>query len=137
MCTYRFWIRVLAYAPTQTTFHARFQRAFEQYALALVEQSRGRGPEHHPLSITEYIQLRQMTAGSDPLRTIAEIGLELPHEVLEHPLVESLHRDIRDILNLINVRASIYALMVTFLMISLRTCFRTTRNKRLVTITMF
>lgn len=105
--SHRFWIRVLAYAPTQTTFHARFQTLFEQYTRSIVEQSRGRDQEHHHLAIAEYLELRRITTAADPLHTIAEIGLELPQEVLEHPLLKSLQRDIGELLLLDNVRISI------------------------------
>lgn len=110
----RFWIRVLAYAPTQTTFHARFQTTFEQYARSIVEQSRGRGQERHHLTIAEYLELRRGTTGADPLHTIAEIGLELPLEVLEHPLVVSLQRDTGELLLLDNVRTPICSYRLCF-----------------------
>lgn len=39
---------------------------------------------------------------------LMEIGIDLPQEVLEHPLLEALHEDITEIVVLDNVRASVF-----------------------------
>ena len=61
----------------------------------------------HIRSITDYFQLRKQTAATYSTLFPVELGLNIPDEVIEHPVLQSLRSLTADSLVLTNVCISI------------------------------
>jgi hypothetical protein len=69
-----------------------------------VEQAERRGASYI-CTVEEYMAARRNNIGSDPSFAFLEIslGVDLPHEVMEHPAIVALNRDTTDMIVLANV----------------------------------
>ncbi|KAI8996452.1 terpenoid synthase [Trametes punicea] len=95
--------RALKYATP--TAQARFLEAWSSYALAVVEQTKDR-QEDRARNMEEYLAVRRYTIGARPCFALAELRLDLPSELINHPLVEELAGCVIDLIILDNNLAS-------------------------------
>jgi hypothetical protein len=58
----------------------------------------------HVRGIADFLELRRLTAGAYASFFSVELGLDIPHEVMEHPAVEALRSLAGDSTVLTNVR---------------------------------
>lgn len=72
---------------------------------AITEQAIDRAG-HHTLDIESYIALRRNTGAMRPVFALIEFanGLDLPNEVIEHPLLQSMEDAANDFVAWTNVR---------------------------------
>jgi hypothetical protein len=57
----------------------------------------------HKRSIEDYLKLRRYTVGVKPSLSIYEMGMDLPDEVLHHPVIMDLAECITDLVLIDNV----------------------------------
>lgn len=57
----------------------------------------------HVRPVMDYLQLRRETFGAQAILCLLEFGLELPEEVLSHPVMKSITLAAMDLLCIINV----------------------------------
>ncbi|GJE99460.1 terpene synthase [Phanerochaete sordida] len=101
--TRQFWLNALA--CSSKTFQARFVDEWQMYVDSVVEQARDR--DYTRLrSVEEHLALRRFTIGSRPSFAILELGLDIPQEVFDTPVLVDLRDTITDILSLDNDMAS-------------------------------
>ncbi len=100
--SFRFWTHFIQNATP--VCRRRFIGTWDLYTTAVVQQARDRD-EGRLRTIEEYMVCRRITVGADPSYAAAEMGLELPEEVLEHPLLHALRADVTDIIIFDNVSA--------------------------------
>jgi hypothetical protein len=67
----------------------RFVATFAEYLDAVIDESADRAAGHIR-SIQEYLELRRFTIGGYPSFLCLELGLDIPDEVMEHPMIKSL-----------------------------------------------
>ncbi|KAF7374174.1 Terpene cyclase [Mycena sanguinolenta] len=101
----QFWQRASLNAPKAA--RERFLKAYHQYLDAVVQEAQHRSTSFN-CTTDEYMSIRRGSIGSGPAFALMEIslGLDLPHEVMEHPAIVSLIRDASDIIILTNVNAT-------------------------------
>ncbi|KAJ7190043.1 isoprenoid synthase domain-containing protein [Mycena pura] len=97
----QFWKRASAGVPKPC--QERFVRTWRAWLDSLVEQAERRS-RSYICTIDEYLVARQNNIGAFSVFTFVEIdlGLDLPHEVMEHPTIVSLERDAADMIILAN-----------------------------------
>ncbi|KAH9957093.1 terpenoid synthase [Russula dissimulans] len=85
--TRQFWLRAITVAsePAQR----RFIASFASYVYGVIDEAsdRARG---HVRGITDFLELRKLTAGAYASFFSVELGLDIPDEVMTHPALESL-----------------------------------------------
>jgi len=67
----------------------RFIRAFTDYVYGVIDEASD-GTGGHIRGITDYFQLRRLTAGAYASLFSVELGLQIPDEVMEHSALQSL-----------------------------------------------
>ncbi|RKU48578.1 terpene cyclase, variant 3 [Coniochaeta pulveracea] len=83
----QFW--QLATQSMSTPAQQRFLTTFEEYLNAVVDEAKDRS--HHRIrDVRSYLKLRRNTIGAKPSFAILEAGMELPEEVLNHPVLVEL-----------------------------------------------
>lgn len=86
-----------------TPAQQRFLTTFEEYLNAVVDEAKDRS--HHRIrDVRSYLKLRRNTIGAKPSFAILEAGMELPEEVLNHPVLVELTNLTIDLLCIGNVR---------------------------------
>ncbi|KAF7361114.1 Terpene cyclase [Mycena sanguinolenta] len=97
----QFWERASVGVPKPCQEH--FTRTWRAWLDSLVEQAECRSSSYI-CTIDKYLVARQNNIGAFPVFTFVEIdlGLDLPHEVMEHPMITSLERDAGDMIILDN-----------------------------------
>lgn len=85
-------------APSQQ----RFLTAFEEYLNAVVVQAKDRS-RHRIRDIQSYLELRRNTIGAKPSFAIMEAEMNLPEEVIKHPVMVELTNLTIDLLCIGNV----------------------------------
>ncbi|KAF7374243.1 Terpene cyclase [Mycena sanguinolenta] len=97
----QFWRRASLNAPKAT--RERFLKTYRHYLDAVVQEAQRRSTSFN-CTTDEYMSIRRDSIATGPCFALLEIslGLDLPHEVMEHPAVISLTRDASDILILAN-----------------------------------
>jgi len=85
--TRQFWLRAIEVAsePAQQ----RFIQSFSAYVYAVIDEASDR-TRGHIRGIADFLELRRLTAGAYASFFSVELGLDIPHEVMAHPAVESL-----------------------------------------------
>ncbi|KAI0752004.1 terpenoid synthase [Fomes fomentarius] len=95
----RFWTH---FAQNATSIsRTRFISTWDHYTTAVAEQARDRDGGRLR-TVEQYMVLRRLTIGHEPFCAAAAMGLELPEEVYEHPLLHALRADVVDIVILDN-----------------------------------
>ena len=69
---------------------------------SVVEQAKDR-EGNRVRTIEEYMAVRRLTIGAEPSFTLAALGLSLPQDIYEHPLVKELEMDVIDMIIYDNV----------------------------------
>ena len=103
ICRARFWLRAIEVAsePAQQ----RFIQSFSAYVYAVIDEASDR-TKGHIRGIADFLELRRLTAGAYASFFSVELGLDIPHEIMAHPAVESLRSLAADSTVLTNVRTS-------------------------------
>ncbi|KAI0306219.1 terpenoid synthase [Multifurca ochricompacta] len=85
--TRQFWLRAIKVAsePAQR----RFILSFTRYVYGVISEASDRA-DGRIRSIVDYLELRRLTAGAYASFFSAELGLDIPDEVMAHPAMESL-----------------------------------------------
>ena len=99
---HRFWQRASHLAPKAVC--ERFINVWRMYMASVVVQA-DRRSSAHVCTIEEYTVARRNNIGSLPCYALLEIslGLDIPHEVMQHPAIVSLNRDTSDMIFFENV----------------------------------
>ena len=84
----------------------RFIKDFTDYAYGVIDEASDR-TSGHIRGITDYFQLRRLTSGAYASLFCVELGLDIPDEVMEHPVLQSLIVLTADSTVLTNVRISL------------------------------
>ncbi|KAK7451089.1 hypothetical protein VKT23_012765 [Stygiomarasmius scandens] len=97
----QFWQRARKAAPVAC--EERFIRAWRTYIGSVILQAERRD-HSYICTIEEYMAARRDNIGSDPSFALLEmsLGVDLPHEVMEHPTIVALARDTTDMIVLAN-----------------------------------
>ncbi|KAG5641346.1 hypothetical protein DXG03_005452 [Asterophora parasitica] len=106
--TQQFWLRAITVAsePAQR----RFIASFASYVYGVIDEASDR-TRGYVRGITDFLELRRLTAGAHASFFSVELGLDIPDEVIEHPALESLVSLAADSTVLTNVRTLVYRLM--------------------------
>ncbi|KAJ7910913.1 terpenoid synthase [Mycena leptocephala] len=93
----QFWQRASISASKAS--RERFIKTWRSYVTSVVQQAERRSTSYI-CTLDEYMIARRDNIGTDPSFVFVEIslGLDLPHEVMEHPAIVSLGRDATDML---------------------------------------
>ncbi|KAG2040513.1 isoprenoid synthase domain-containing protein [Suillus americanus] len=83
----QFWARAIQTASLPSQRH--FLETFTAYLRAVVVEALDR-EQGHRRSIDDYLKLRRLTIGATPSFTICEMGMDLPDEILYHPVIVEL-----------------------------------------------
>ena len=67
----------------------RFLSSYAQYTQAVVQQAQDRY-DKHVRTVDEYFSVRRDTIGAKPSFAILELDLNLPQEVLDHPVIKEM-----------------------------------------------
>ena len=98
--TIRFW--ELASKTASPGAQKRFLEYYSQYTQAVVQQAQDRY-EDHVRTVDEYFSVRRDTIGAKPSFAILELDLNLPQEVLDHPVIKEMEILSTDMIILGNV----------------------------------
>ncbi|KAG1830853.1 terpenoid synthase [Suillus variegatus] len=91
--TRQFWARAIQSASLSSQRH--FLETFPVYLYAVVDEALDRGQDHRR-SLDDYLKLRRKTIGVQPSFLILLMGINLPDEVLNHPVITDLAECIID-----------------------------------------
>jgi hypothetical protein len=97
----RFWLRAIEVASEAA--QRRFLKSFAAYVYAVIDEAADRNGGRIR-GISDYLELRRLTAATFASCFPAELGLDIPDEIMTHPTMESLLVLAGDILILTNVR---------------------------------
>ena len=100
---YRFW--ELAIETASPGSQKRFLASFEQYTRAVVQEAQDRQSKRIIRTVEEYFSLRRYTIGTQPAFAFLELDLDLPQEILDHPVITELEILSTDMIILSNVSA--------------------------------
>ncbi|KAH9036446.1 terpenoid synthase [Lactarius pseudohatsudake] len=85
--TRQFWLRAIKVANESA--QRRFLKSFAAFLYAVIDEASDRNAGRIR-SITDYLELRRLTAGAFASLFPLELGLDIPDEVMTHPAMESL-----------------------------------------------
>ncbi|THH10180.1 hypothetical protein EW146_g8449 [Bondarzewia mesenterica] len=83
----QFWERTIKNASPQS--QKRFLETWQQYTDSVVQQAADR-THSHIRDIDSYLDVRRDTIGAKPSFALLELGMDLPDEVINHPVVQDL-----------------------------------------------
>ena len=133
-CSY--WTRFIAEGSPGS--QNRFVNTMDLFFKAVTTQARDRSAGVIP-DLEDYITVRRDTSGCKPCWALIEYanGLDLPDEVMEHPIIQSLDEATNDLVTWSNVsdQGGLYALLPFSLPMLLRISFRTIVNRPKATLT--
>lgn len=88
--------------------------------------------QQHVRSLEEYITIRRETSAAKPCFCLNDFGLELPEDVIHHPVIAALVRSASELIGLINVHFFDIAHVAPYAYgcIFCRTCTLTLESKR-------
>lgn len=98
----RFWTRAIDSVEQGSTCLQNFITEFEAYIVAVTRESEDQDIKH-VRNVKDYLALRRDTSGAAPALSILEFGLDLPQDVLRHPVVASLTEDAINLIAIVNV----------------------------------
>ena len=103
MCSRSYWRRLRPTASPGT--QARFTETFDFFFQAVAQQARDRAAGTVP-DLESYIALRRDTSGCKPCWALIEYAnnLDIPDEVMDHPVLRSLGQAANDLVTWSNVR---------------------------------
>ncbi|KAH9001765.1 isoprenoid synthase domain-containing protein [Lactarius akahatsu] len=97
--TRQFWLRAIKVASEAA--QRRFLKSFAAYVYAVIDEASDRNAGRIR-GITDYLELRRLTAGACASLFSVELGLDIPDEVMTHPAMESLLGLVADTIVLTN-----------------------------------
>lgn len=97
----RFWTRAIDSVEQGSTCLQNFITEFEAYIVAVTRESEDQDIKH-VRNVKDYLALRRDTSGAAPALSILEFGLDLPQDVLRHPVVASLTEDAINLIAIVN-----------------------------------
>jgi len=97
----RFWDRAIQTASLPSQRH--FLDSYTAYLHAIVAEARDR-EEAHCRRIDDYLNLRRHTVAAKPAFAIYEMGMNLPDEVFNHPVIAELGDCITELMLIENVK---------------------------------
>jgi hypothetical protein len=100
-CIDRFWLRAMSVASEAA--QRRFLKSFAAYVYAVIDEASDRNGGHIR-GIRDYLELRRLTAATSASFFSAELGLDIPDEIMTHPAMESLLTLAAESIVLTNVR---------------------------------
>ncbi|KAF8987524.1 isoprenoid synthase domain-containing protein [Cyathus striatus] len=100
--TQRFWERALKFASPGDNCLETFITTMKEYLQAVVEEADERNNPGYVQSIADYLVLRRGASGSKPTLSLFEFGLHLPNDVMQHPVVSQITRDVAELIFLVN-----------------------------------
>lgn len=80
----------------------RFIADFDAYTQSVIQEADDR-EKGYIRSVEDYFILRRDTCGAKPSFSFHGLGLNIPHEVFEHPLVISMMESATDLIAITNV----------------------------------
>ncbi|KAF9556629.1 terpenoid synthase [Agrocybe pediades] len=86
----RFWSGARALCNPESTCLHRFNKFMEEYLHSVTQESIDREEHNVSRTLDDYLDLRRRTSAGRPTLILYEFGLNLPEEVVNHPIVESL-----------------------------------------------
>ncbi|KAI0746249.1 terpenoid synthase [Daedaleopsis nitida] len=92
----QFWANVIRQNATESC-QARFIATWTRYLAAVVEQAKDRD-EGRKRRIEEHLEVRRYTIGAEPCFAFAEFRLNLPDELVEHPLLHALRTAVTEMI---------------------------------------
>ncbi|KAI0052749.1 terpenoid synthase [Auriscalpium vulgare] len=85
--TRQFWEMAIKTASAQS--QKRFIETFGTYTQSVVQQAADR--DHHYIrTVQEYLEVRRDTIGAKPSFAILEVGMDIPDEAIEHPIIQEM-----------------------------------------------
>ncbi|KAH7928993.1 terpenoid synthase [Leucogyrophana mollusca] len=99
--TRQFWSHTLQFAKPSPLTQRRFIESFDSYTAAVAVQAEDRDRDHIR-DFESYLVVRRDTIGTYPCFVFLELGMDLPEDVLNHPLILELERCITDMICLAN-----------------------------------
>lgn len=96
----RFWERAVKTASPQS--QKRIVNAFGTYTQSMVQQAADRS-HAHIRDIDSYLQVRRETVATKPAFALFELDMDLPDEVVNHPVIQDLSVWAADMHSLANV----------------------------------
>ena len=76
--------------------------AFDEYLEGVVEQAIDRSG-HHIRDIKSYFDIRRKTIGATPAFALLALGLDIPDDVISHPVIEEMSLTSADMISISNV----------------------------------
>lgn len=83
----RFWELAIKTASPES--QKRFLEYYAQYTQAVVQQAVDRHNKH-VRNVDEYFFVRRDTIGAKPSFAVLELDLNLPQEVMDHPVIKEM-----------------------------------------------
>lgn len=83
----RFWLRAIEVSSPAA--QERFIVKFSEYVYAVIDEASDRA-KGRVREVEDYLKLTRLTAGGYPSFLAVEAGLNIPNEVMAHPILESL-----------------------------------------------
>lgn len=97
-----FWQRALALTTPGSACIRHFVEGFDLYMKSMIQEAEDRETKR-VRPVEEYLQLRRETFGAQATIALLGFGLELPEEVLSHPVIQSMTLAAMDLLCITNV----------------------------------
>ena len=102
----RFWERAISSVEPDSACLRNFISEFDAYTSAVISEMEDHRTKR-VRNVEDYLALRRDTCGVASTLSIIEFGLDLPADVLRHPIVASLTEGAVKLIGIINVRCSI------------------------------
>ncbi|KAF8652582.1 hypothetical protein AX16_004335 [Volvariella volvacea WC 439] len=97
-----FMMRAARITPLEGSTLQRFIQECDVYTAAVVKDITTNRPRKRPSGMSEYLEHRRPLSGARPMLAVLEFGLELPPEILDHPVVKGLADNAVDMICMIN-----------------------------------
>src|ERR1700734_1777014 len=98
----RFFQRTVSVVGEDLPAMERFISDFDAYAKSMILEAEDRVAGHQR-TVNDYMILRRDTCGAKPTFSFFGLGLNIPNEVFEHPLMISLIENATDLIAITNV----------------------------------
>ena len=99
---YRFFRRTVDVVGEDSPAIIQFITDFDTYTTAVIQEADDRA-EGTIRNVADYFTLRRETCGAKPSFSFFALGLNMPTEVFEHPLIMSLVECATDLIAIVNV----------------------------------
>lgn len=111
--SFSFWLRATDFVPHGSSCLTHFVEEWDAYTAAVVWEADDRTRRIYR-TFEEYLQIRRLSSGCLPSFTLCEFGLDLPEDVMHHPLLAELRQQATDLIAIGNVRPNLVILKEKF-----------------------